>query len=54
MDTNLNNFLLHLKIDKWNRMVPKSYTLVDETDTHWVFLHKTKGYRTISKRRLPI
>ena len=54
MDADFGRFLTNLKIAKWNSMVPPSYKLVSETNTHWVFIHNTKGYRKISKRRLPI
>lgn len=48
----MNTSLTALQIAKWNAIVPKSYIFQWEGSTHFVFLHPTKGFRPISKKRL--
>jgi hypothetical protein len=46
--------LVDLQTRKWNSLVPERYRFVRETETHFTFLHPTKGFRSISKRRLAL
>lgn len=41
-------------IQNWNRVVGPRSKFIRETSTHMIFLHPTKGYREISKKRLMI
>lgn len=50
----LAELVIGLQTARWNRLVAPRYRLMPslETDTHMTFLHPTKGYRKISKKRL--
>lgn len=45
--------LIELKINRWNALVGRM-RFIREEGNHMVFLHPTKGYRKISKKRLGV
>lgn len=47
----LTQHFIDLRTFRWNTLVGKMQ-FVREEDTHMVFLHPTKGYRRIAKKRL--
>ncbi|CUA90979.1 hypothetical protein Ga0061061_11729 [Chelatococcus sambhunathii] len=48
----LHQFLIDFRTRQWNALVAPRYRLINETATHMIFLHPTKGHRKIAKRRL--
>jgi len=48
-----NQYLIDLRIKRWNALVGKM-KFVREEGNSMVFLHPTKGYRRISKKRLAV
>lgn len=48
----LSDILIAVRTQKWNSLVPASYRYVRETASGFVFIHPTKGFRHISKKRL--
>lgn len=50
----LHSLLIDLHVRNWNRVVPAKYRFVREEGDHMVFLHPTKGFRFISKKRLAV
>lgn len=50
----VSQFLINLHARRWNAIVGKKVRLVDEDATHFRFLHPTKGFMRISKKRLGV
>lgn len=46
--------LTDMFIAQWNALVPSSWLYRSESETHFHFVHPTKGKRKVSKRRLGI
>lgn len=50
----VSQFLINLHARRWNALVSPKLRYVDEDATHIRFLHPTKGFKRISKRRLGV
>lgn len=49
----VTQYLIDLHVRRWNALVGRMQ-FVREEGKHMVFLHPTKGYRRISKKRLGV
>jgi hypothetical protein len=46
--------LMALRVAKWNAIVSKKMKFIREEGDSYVFLHVTKGWRYVSKKRLGV
>lgn len=47
-------FIADLKTARWNAVIPKRAMHVTDNGSSITYLHPTKGYRTVSKRRIEV
>ena len=47
-------FIADLEVAKWNAIIPKHATCVQEDGSSIKYLHPTKGWRWVHKRRLKV